>query len=48
MATQYNQGQYSYRRRRRRGKPKRFSRKNVYYGISRLLRCLFTFWGVVV
>ena len=44
MATQYNQGRYSYRRRRRRGKPKRFNRK---MRITVFCVCLFTF-GVLL
>lgn len=44
MATQYNQGQYSYRRRRRRGKPKRFSRKMCITVFLVFCVCLFTFW----
>ena len=44
MATQYNQGRYSYRRRRRRGKPKRFSRKMCITVFLVFCVCLFTFW----
>ena len=47
MATQYNQGQYSYRRRRRRGKPKRFSRKMCITVFLVFCVCLFTF-GVLL
>ena len=47
MATQYNQGQYSYRRRRRRGKPKRFSRKMCTTVFLVFCVCLFTF-GVLL
>ena len=47
MATQYNQGQYSYRRRRRRGKPKRFSRKMCITVFIVFCVCLFTF-GVLL
>lgn len=47
MATQYNQGQYSYRRRRRRGKPKRFSRKMCITVFLVFSVCLFTF-GVLL
>ena len=47
MATQYNQGQYSYRRRRRRGKPKRFSRKMCITVFLGFCVCLFTF-GVLL
>ncbi len=43
MATQYNQGQYSYRRRRRRGKPKRFNRKMRITVFLVFCVCLFTF-----
>lgn len=43
MATQYNQGRYSYRRRRRRGKPKRFSRKMCITVFLVFCVCLFTF-----
>ena len=42
MATQYNQGRYSYRRRRRRGKPKRFSRKMCITVFLVFCVCLFT------
>ena len=47
MATQYNQGRYSYRRRRRRGKPKRFSRKMCITVFLVFCVCLFTF-GVLL
>lgn len=47
MTTQYNQGQYSYRRRRRRGKPKRFSRKMCITVFLVFCVCLFTF-GVLL
>lgn len=47
MATQYNQGQYSYRRRRRRGKPKHFSRKMCITVFLVFCVCLFTF-GVLL
>ena len=47
MATQYNQGQYSYRRRRRRGKPKRFNRKMCITVFLVFCVCLFTF-GVLL
>lgn len=47
MATQYNQGRYSYRRRRRRGKPKRFSRKMCIAVFLVFCVCLFTF-GVLL
>lgn len=47
MATQYNQGQYSYRRRRRREKPKRFSRKMCITVFLVFCVCLFTF-GVLL
>lgn len=47
MATQYNQGQYSYRRRRRRGKPKRFSRKMCITVFLVFCVCLFIF-GVLL
>ena len=47
MAKQYNQGQYSYRRRRRRGKPKRFSRKMCITVFLVFCVCLFTF-GVLL
>ena len=47
MATQYNQGQYSYRRRRRRGKPKRFSRKMCITVFLVFCVCSFTF-GVLL
>lgn len=47
MATQYNQGQYSYQRRRRRGKPKRFSRKMCITVFLVFCVCLFTF-GVLL
>ena len=47
MATQYNQGRYSYRRRRRRGKPKRFSRKRCITVFLVFCVCLFTF-GVLL
>lgn len=47
MATKYNQGQYSYRRRRRRGKPKRFSRKMCITVFLVFCVCLFTF-GVLL
>ena len=47
MATQYNQGQFSYRRRRRRGKPKRFSRKMCITVFLVFCVCLFTF-GVLL
>lgn len=47
MATQYNQGQYSYRRRRRRGRPKRFSRKMCITVFLVFCVCLFTF-GVLL
>lgn len=47
MATQYNQGQYSYRRRRRRGKPKRFNRKMRITVFLVFCVCLFTF-GVLL
>ena len=47
MATQYNQGRYSYRRRRRRGKPKRFSRKMCLTVFLVFCVCLFTF-GVLL
>lgn len=47
MVTQYNQGQYSYRRRRRRGKPKRFSRKMCITVFLVFCVCLFTF-GVLL
>lgn len=43
MATQYNQGQYSYRRRRRRGKPKHFNRKMRITVFLVFCVCLFTF-----
>ena len=47
MATQYNQGRYSYRRRRRRVKPKRFSRKMCITVFLVFCVCLFTF-GVLL
>ncbi len=47
MATQYNQGRYSYRRRRRRGKPKRFNRKMCITVFLVFCVCLFTF-GVLL
>ena len=47
MATQYNQGRYSYRRRRRRGKPKRFNRKMCVTVFLVFCVCLFTF-GVLL
>lgn len=47
MATQYNQGRYSYRRRRRRGKPKHFSRKMCITVFLVFCVCLFTF-GVLL
>lgn len=47
MATQYNQGRYSYRRRRRRGKPKRFNRKMRITVFLVFCVCLFTF-GVLL
>lgn len=47
MATQYNQGRYSYRRRRRRGRPKRFSRKMCITVFLVFCVCLFTF-GVLL
>lgn len=47
MATQYNQGRYSYRRRRRRGKPKRFNRKMSITVFLVFCVCLFTF-GVLL
>lgn len=47
MATQYNQGRYSYRRRRRREKPKRFSRKMCITVFLVFCVCLFTF-GVLL
>lgn len=47
MATQYNQGRYSYRTRRRRGKPKRFSRKMCITVFLVFCVCLFTF-GVLL
>ena len=47
MATQYNQGRYSYRRRRRRGKPKCFSRKMCITVFLVFCVCLFTF-GVLL
>lgn len=47
MATQYNQERYSYRRRRRRGKPKRFSRKMCITVFLVFCVCLFTF-GVLL
>lgn len=47
MATQYNQGRYSYRRRRRRGKPIRFSRKMCITVFLVFCVCLFTF-GVLL
>lgn len=47
MATQYNQGRYSYRRRRRRGKPKRFSRKMCITVFLVFCVCLFTFGGLL-
>lgn len=47
MATQYYQGRYSYRRRRRRGKPKRFSRKMCITVFLVFCVCLFTF-GVLL
>lgn len=47
MATQYNQGRYSYRRRRRRGKSKRFSRKMCITVFLVFCVCLFTF-GVLL
>lgn len=47
MATQYNQGQYSYRRRRRRGKPKRFNRTMRITVFLVFCVCLFTF-GVLL
>lgn len=43
MATQYNQGRYSYRRRRRRGKPKHFNRKMRITVFLVFCVCLFTF-----
>ncbi len=47
MATQYNQGRYSYRRRRRRGKPKHFNRKMRITVFLVFCVCLFTF-GVLL
>lgn len=47
MATQYNQGRYSYRRRRRRGKPKRFNRKMCITVFLVFCVCVFTF-GVLL
>lgn len=47
MATQYNQGRYSYRRRRRRGKLKRFNRKMCITVFLVFCVCLFTF-GVLL
>lgn len=47
MATQYNQGRYSYRRRRRRGKPKLFNRKMCITVFLVFCVCLFTF-GVLL
>lgn len=47
MATQYNQGRYSYRRRRRRGKPKRFNRKMCITVFLVFCVCLFTFGALL-